>query len=174
MNCTRRRLNSTCKSFNHEHWHQALGSPHIHCQARQVTIMKRLDQGHLHPKLEVPGLTCTGQESNPGPLQWEGSTLEKSHSNILLIAIRNIYIWAYENVVINSTGMAMSGYIKEHLGYMGNFSLGIGSALLAMFYAAIFLKVSSLIATFKTAIFLKVSSIVATCTMQQSSSRLVA
>jgi hypothetical protein len=70
--------------------------------------------------------------------------------------------------------MAMSGYIKEHLGYMGNFSLGIGSALLAMFYAAIFLKVSSLIATFKTAIFLKVSSIVATCTMQQSSSRLVA
>jgi hypothetical protein len=45
-------------------------------------------------------------------------------------------------VVINVVGMAMSGYIKEHLGYMGNFSLGIGSALLAMFYAAIFLKVS--------------------------------
>jgi hypothetical protein len=44
--------------------------------------------------------------------------------------------------------MAMSGYIKEHLGYMGNFSLGIGSALLAMIYAAIFLKVSSVIATF--------------------------
>jgi hypothetical protein len=48
---------------------------------------------------------------------------------------------------INVTGMAMSGYIKEHLGYMGNFSLGIGSALLAMFYAAIFLKVSSIITT---------------------------
>jgi hypothetical protein len=45
-------------------------------------------------------------------------------------------------VFINAAGMAMSGYIKEHLGYMGNFSLGIGSALLAMFYAAIFLKVS--------------------------------
>ncbi len=27
--------------------------------------MKRLDQGHLHPKLEVPGLTCSGEESNP-------------------------------------------------------------------------------------------------------------
>jgi len=25
-----------------------------------VTTMKRLDQGHLHPKLEVPGLTCPG------------------------------------------------------------------------------------------------------------------
>jgi hypothetical protein len=53
-------------------------------------------------------------------------------------------------VVINAAGMAMSGYIKEHLGYMGNFSLGIGSALLAMFYAAIFLKVSSVIATCST------------------------
>jgi hypothetical protein len=62
-------------------------------------------------------------------------------------------------VLINVAGMAMSGYIKEHLGYMGNFSLGIGSALLAMFYAAIFLKVSS---------------ISATCSTQLSTSRLVA
>jgi hypothetical protein len=29
-------------------------------------IMKRLDQGYLHPKLEIPGLTCPGRESNPG------------------------------------------------------------------------------------------------------------
>ncbi len=28
--------------------------------------MKRPDQGYLHPKLEVPGLTCPGPESNPG------------------------------------------------------------------------------------------------------------
>jgi hypothetical protein len=28
--------------------------------------MTRLDQGHLHPKLEVPGLTCPGPESNLG------------------------------------------------------------------------------------------------------------
>jgi hypothetical protein len=28
--------------------------------------MKRLDLCHHHPKLEVPGLTCPGRESNPG------------------------------------------------------------------------------------------------------------
>ncbi len=27
--------------------------------------MERLDQGRIHPKLEVPGLTCPGRESNP-------------------------------------------------------------------------------------------------------------
>jgi hypothetical protein len=26
--------------------------------------MKRLDQGHLHPKLEVPGLTCPGRRAH--------------------------------------------------------------------------------------------------------------
>jgi hypothetical protein len=30
--------------------------------------MERLDQGHLHHKLEVPGLTCPGWKSNLG--QW--------------------------------------------------------------------------------------------------------
>ncbi len=49
---------------------------------------------HLHPKLEVPGLTCPGWESNPASVVggWEASTLEKSHSNSLLIANQNIYI----------------------------------------------------------------------------------
>ncbi len=48
--------------------------------------MKRLDQGHLHPKLESrPGI-------EPGPPGWDASTLEKSHANILLIAIRNLHI----------------------------------------------------------------------------------
>jgi hypothetical protein len=28
--------------------------------------VKRLQQGHLHHKLEVPGMTCPGRESNPG------------------------------------------------------------------------------------------------------------
>ncbi len=32
----------------------------------ELHTMKRLDQGHLHSKLEVPGLTCHGRESNPG------------------------------------------------------------------------------------------------------------
>ncbi len=49
-------------------------------------IMKGLDQGHLYPKLEVPGLTCPGWESNEGLRS--GRELEKSHSNSLLIAIR--------------------------------------------------------------------------------------
>ncbi len=40
--------------------HQALASP------RGVTTIERLDQGHLYPNLEVPGLTCPGRESNPG------------------------------------------------------------------------------------------------------------
>ncbi len=31
-----------------------------------VTTMKRLDQGHLHSKLEVSGRTYPGRESNPG------------------------------------------------------------------------------------------------------------
>jgi hypothetical protein len=54
--------------------------------------MKRLDQGYLHPKLEVPELTCPGRKSNPGLHLWEASILEKSHSNSLLIALLNIYI----------------------------------------------------------------------------------
>jgi hypothetical protein len=33
---------------------------------RSWSTMKRLDQGHLYPKLEVPRLTCLGRESNPG------------------------------------------------------------------------------------------------------------
>jgi hypothetical protein len=28
-------------------------------------MLKRLDQGHLHPTLEVPRLTCLGRETNP-------------------------------------------------------------------------------------------------------------
>jgi hypothetical protein len=56
-----------------------------------IETMDRLDQGHLHPNLEVPGLTCPGRESNPGR---EASTLEKSHPDSLLMAIQKIYIWA--------------------------------------------------------------------------------
>ncbi len=31
-----------------------------------VGNMERLDHGHLHPKPDVPRLTCLGRESNPG------------------------------------------------------------------------------------------------------------
>jgi hypothetical protein len=34
----------------------------------------------------------------PGPLQWEASTLEESHLNSLLTAIRNIYIWTRDGI----------------------------------------------------------------------------
>jgi hypothetical protein len=50
--------------------------------------MERLDQGHIHPKLEVPRLKCLGLESNPG----EASNLAKSYSNYMLTAFRNINI----------------------------------------------------------------------------------
>ncbi len=46
--------------------------------------MKRLDPGHLHPK--VLRLTYLGRVSNPGL-----RTVAKSDSNSVLIAIRNIY-----------------------------------------------------------------------------------
>jgi hypothetical protein len=46
--------------------------------------MKRLDQGHLHPKLEVSRLNVTaGNTAEPGPPRWEASPLEESHSNSL-------------------------------------------------------------------------------------------
>jgi hypothetical protein len=32
----------------------------------RCNILERLDQSHLYPNLEVPGLTCPGRESNPG------------------------------------------------------------------------------------------------------------
>jgi hypothetical protein len=52
----------------------ALSSLRIHCKITdhpaQVTTIKRLDQGHLHPKL--------------GPSQWEASTLEKEFFKQLL------------------------------------------------------------------------------------------
>jgi hypothetical protein len=55
-----------------------------------VTTIEILNQSHLYPNLEVPGLTCPGQEWRP-PV-WEASTLEKSHPDSLLMAFWNIYI----------------------------------------------------------------------------------
>ncbi len=46
------------------------------------------DQGHLHrPRVK------------PGPPRWGASTLAKSYSNSVLIAIRNIYIWARDSII---------------------------------------------------------------------------
>ena len=41
--------------------------------------------------------------------------------------------------------MGASGFIKEKLGYYGNFSLGIGLIIICILYTVIFLKVSCLI-----------------------------
>jgi hypothetical protein len=60
--------------------------------------MTRLDQGHLHSKLEVPGLTCPGRNrTRASTVRSEHSRKEKSHSNSLLIATRNSYIYERAN-----------------------------------------------------------------------------
>jgi hypothetical protein len=56
--------------------------------------IERLDQSDLYPNLEAQEMTC------PGPPAWEAITLEKSHPDSLLIAIRNIYIWARDRRVV--------------------------------------------------------------------------
>ncbi len=94
------RLNSTCKSFNPEYWHQALARPHILCQAKQitnhvrVTTMERLD----HPKVKVPRMTWLRPGITTRPPRWEEGTLAKSYSNSVL-AIGNIYIWACDSII---------------------------------------------------------------------------
>ncbi len=43
---------------------RGVNTPNRSCYINNM--LKRLDQGHLHPKLEVPGQTCPGQKSNLG------------------------------------------------------------------------------------------------------------
>ncbi len=64
-----------------------------------VTTVKILDQGHLHPKLEVPGLTWPGRESNRGLHGGRGALSKRA----IRTAIRNIYIWAREQWIILAT-----------------------------------------------------------------------
>ncbi len=61
--------------------------------------MERLDQGHLHPKLEVPRLTCLGRESKLGTVvggKHSGKELFEqrvnSYSRYLLMSPRQCYI----------------------------------------------------------------------------------
>ncbi len=59
------RPNSTCKLFNPEYWHQARTCKSTYSLSSKtdhagVTTMERFYQGHLHPKLGVPRLTCLG------------------------------------------------------------------------------------------------------------------
>ncbi len=50
-----------------------------------VTTMKRFDQGHLRPRLEVPKTDMHRPRIESGLLSSEASTLEKIHSSYLLI-----------------------------------------------------------------------------------------
>ncbi len=52
-----------------------------------------------YSKLEVPGLTCPGLESNPGP-PWEANTLERAIGKAYLIAIQNLYMAAPVHVAV--------------------------------------------------------------------------
>jgi hypothetical protein len=70
-------------------------------------MLKNLDQGHLHPKQEVPRI-------EPGPPRWETSTLENSHSNSFLIAIWIIYIWACEQWRMLETWLPPVHVLHEH------------------------------------------------------------
>jgi hypothetical protein len=63
------RPRSTCNLFDPENQHQALANSHVQMSGKTdhvgVTTMERLGQGHPHPLLEDPRLTCPGLESNP-------------------------------------------------------------------------------------------------------------
>ncbi len=87
--------NSTFKSFNTEYWHQALACPHVQCQARQITsgspLWSTLPRSSLF-STRVPKTDMSWPGIEPGPQQWEASTLVKSYSNSLLTAIQNIYM----------------------------------------------------------------------------------
>ena len=90
------RPNSTCKASGLlPSWRLASSE----CfESHRVTTIERLDQSHLCPNLEVPGLTCPGQESNPArPPVWEASTLEKNHpdsfSDPLHMSPRQFHSW---------------------------------------------------------------------------------
>ncbi len=63
--------------------------------------MKRLDQGHLHPKLEVQDWHV------PAGNRTLASTPEKSHTNSLLTAIQNIYIWARDQWIMLATVLSI-------------------------------------------------------------------
>jgi hypothetical protein len=48
-------------SFRSIGYHRLKNIPHSHLVGVK-RLMKRIEQGHLHPKLEISGLTCSGRE----------------------------------------------------------------------------------------------------------------
>jgi hypothetical protein len=52
--------------------------------------MERLHQGHLHPKLEVPGLTCLDRNRNWASMVEGEHSKKEPFETDNLIAIRNL------------------------------------------------------------------------------------
>ncbi len=106
------RPNSTCKeSAKHlpAAKTSAHASRHIHCQTGQITsgftTMKRLDQGHLHPKLEVPRLTCPGREANLGLHGGRQALLKRAIQTACYLFGTSTYIYKakiYRRISINT------------------------------------------------------------------------
>jgi hypothetical protein len=73
--------------------------------------MEKLDQGHLHPKLEVPRLTCFGRESHGGRRALKQRAI---YSDSTLISIPNIYIWARNMAPPNACVYKNILYMNTH------------------------------------------------------------
>ncbi len=68
----------------------ALASPQV-LNHLGVTTKKRLDQGHLHPKPEVPRSTCPGRESHQGLRGGRRALWKRAIQTAYYFAIRNLY-----------------------------------------------------------------------------------
>jgi hypothetical protein len=73
---------------------QCFGSVSVFSWVSKNGTMKSLDQGHLHPKLEVLSLKCPGRKSNPGlhgerrALQKRAIRIASSYLEHLLMSLR--------------------------------------------------------------------------------------
>jgi hypothetical protein len=56
------------------------------------TFKERNDQGQVHPKLEVPRLTCLGLESNPGLRGGRQGLWKRAIRTASVFVIQNFYI----------------------------------------------------------------------------------
>ncbi len=117
-----------------------------------VPTMKRLDQGHLYPKLEVPRLICLGRESNLG-LNGGRQHSAKSYSNSMLIAIRKIYIWAHDsNISWLNCDMPSSGACNSQVNSVPACLAGSGFYFLERLRWATLRKIKILRPTFTVVI----------------------
>ncbi len=104
-------MSCTCKLFNPEYWYQACASPHIHCQARQITwvsTMEKLGQGHLCPKQEVPPIPQVSSGNRSWAPWWEANTLAKIFSNSVLNSYSEYLHMSPRQFYINNTPVVYS------------------------------------------------------------------